>query len=121
MQFIRLTDTCQEQAAEGFIFKQQAWNKYLQYFPLTSYLCLAPSQMLLDALDDFLSNAHLNDTKIITALFETVENALTLIGQLLVQSSISKTSLHTRKPSDSIHINICQFDIFHYIFYNDMV
>ncbi|MCJ8746053.1 hypothetical protein PDJAM_G00137420 [Pangasius djambal] len=53
-------------------------------------------QILLEALESFLSKTPLTDTKIITALFEVVEKALPLVGQLLNQSSISQSLPHTR-------------------------
>ncbi|KAF4073669.1 hypothetical protein AMELA_G00246080 [Ameiurus melas] len=53
-------------------------------------------QILTEALDGFLSKDPLTDNKIITALFEVVENTLPLIGQLLVGGNISQLSTHTR-------------------------
>ncbi|KAF7690953.1 hypothetical protein HF521_011250 [Silurus meridionalis] len=52
-------------------------------------------QILLGAFEDYLSNMSLMDTKIITALFNSVENALLLIGQL-ANSSISQSNLQNR-------------------------
>ncbi|XP_017309583.1 adhesion G protein-coupled receptor E2 isoform X3 [Ictalurus punctatus] len=53
-------------------------------------------QILTEALEGFLSRAPLTDNKIITALFEVVENTLPLIGQLLVRSYINQSSPYTR-------------------------
>ncbi|XP_053084428.1 adhesion G protein-coupled receptor E1 isoform X2 [Pangasianodon hypophthalmus] len=53
-------------------------------------------QILLEALEGFLSKKPLTDTKIVTALFEVVEKTLPLVGQLLDQSSISKSFPSTR-------------------------
>ncbi|KAM9494358.1 adhesion G protein-coupled receptor E5 isoform 2-T2 [Clarias gariepinus] len=53
-------------------------------------------EILLEALDRFLSKTSLTDTKIITALFKLVENILPLIGQLQTKSDISKSYLRAR-------------------------
>ncbi|XP_060798506.1 adhesion G protein-coupled receptor E1 isoform X2 [Neoarius graeffei] len=52
-------------------------------------------QILLEALENFLSGKSLTDPRTISALFEVVENTLPLIGQLQVNSSISHSFLHT--------------------------
>ncbi|GAA6081911.1 adhesion G protein-coupled receptor E2 [Tachysurus ichikawai] len=52
-------------------------------------------QILIEALESFLSETSLNDTKIITSVLDLVENTLPVVGQLL-KSSYSQSSSQTR-------------------------
>ncbi|XP_058233579.1 adhesion G protein-coupled receptor E5 isoform X2 [Hemibagrus wyckioides] len=63
-------------------------------------------QILIEALESFLSKTSLTNTKLITAVFELVEKTLSLVGQLMLKSRFSQLSSQTgvemlvhRKPT----------------------
>ncbi|KAK3532591.1 hypothetical protein QTP86_025362 [Hemibagrus guttatus] len=53
-------------------------------------------QILIEALESFLLKTPLTNTKLITAVFELVENTMPLVGQLMLKSRFSQSSSQTR-------------------------